>query len=312
MSGAPPPRSTAPRRLTRAVEAARASLAREGSTRSAGLLRIGLALLLWERFAGEWCLPALRSAEPWRWLLSLSFFVASALMLFGVGSRLTTAWSAVNACIFTYYLGHHLGQEAYTHHHVAALTTAVVLLSLTPSGGSYSLDRWWALHRAEAQGAPPPLERGSTWGIRLIALHVAAIYFWGAVSKCSEAYLSGERMEHYLMSLYLGSDYPRWPGFHTLMAASAWGSMLLEFALAFGLFVRRLRGPLLMLGLLFHAFIYWTLPVGVFSALMGLLYLAFFDPDDVHRALARLHGGWPTEGTVGPRPRSDDRPAQPR
>lgn len=281
--------------LRKTWSAYRNLLNREGSTRSAGLIRIGLALLLWTRWASEWCLPALRSAEPWRWLLSISFFLSTTLMLFGIWSRLSTLWAAANALVFTYYLGYHLGQESYTHHHVAALCTAVVLLSLCPNGRSYSVDRWLAVRRAEEGGEPPPLERGPTWGIHLIALHVAAIYFWGAISKCSDAYLSGQRMEHYLMSIYLGSDYPRWPGFHTLMRASAWGSMLFELLLAPGLFIRPLRGPLLVLGLLFHGLIYWTLPVGMFSALMGVLYLAFLDPDALHVWLSRWQGDWPAQ-----------------
>jgi|GEM_PF-5153702 len=38
-------------------------------------------------------------------------------------------------------------------------------------------------------------------------------------------------------------------------------------------------------GVLFHGSLYFVVPVETFSATMILLYLAYFEPDDVHRAI---------------------------
>jgi hypothetical protein len=75
-----------------------------------------------------------------------------------------------------------------------------------------------------------------------------------------------------------------------LFAAVAWVTVLLEFALAFGLHFRRSRRWLVLPGLALHASFYTLLNVNTFSVTMMLLYLAFYDPDDVHRVLDRLQG----------------------
>ena len=67
---------------------------------------------------------------------------------------------------------------------------------------------------------------------------------------------------------------------------------------------------LLLPGLAFHAVIYCTLPVYTFSATMVVLYLAYFDPDDVHGFIDRLQGRSSASdkaGTVRSRPRHQPR-----
>ena len=46
----------------------------------------------------------------------------------------------------------------------------------------------------------------------------------------------------------------------------------------------------MLLGILFHATLYVALPVTVFSVACIVSYLAFLDPEDVHRAVERLLG----------------------
>ena len=97
-------------------------------------------------------------------------------------------------------------------------------------------------------------------------------------------------MEHYTMYLYLGSDYPKSVLFHPAMVLLAWSTVALEFGLAFGLWWKRAQKFLIPFGMVFHALLYVLLPVGTYSLNMWLLYLAFLDPDAVHRFLDRLSG----------------------
>jgi hypothetical protein len=55
-----------------------------------------------------------------------------------------------------------------------------------------------------------------------------------------------------------------------------------------GLFIRPLQKWLMPIGMLLHAGMYVLLPVKAFSALMWVAYLAYLDPETVHRALDRL------------------------
>jgi hypothetical protein len=261
----------------------------EGSTRSVALMRIGIVLVAWSRYAED--LSFYKRLE-WDFLaVGASFFVSTTLMLFGVWSRVTTAWAGATMLLGTYaYLGLQRGVEPWTHHHTYLLCIATCLLALTPCGGSYSWDRWRVVVRAEREGHAPPPERGPLWAQRLIALQVAAVYFWGAYNKTTSGFLGGDGLEFVSMSLYLGSDYPQSPLFHPAMVFLAWCTVALEYTLAFGLFFRSLHRWLIPAGFLFHAIIYVTLPVATFSATMWLLYLAFLDPDEVHAFLDRIGG----------------------
>lgn len=260
----------------------------EGSSRPAALIRMGLVVLVWTRYAEDFLLY--KNLEPYYLLHGVSLFVASTLLFFGAFTRLAAIWTAATLVSFYYYMGFAKGIEPYTHHHTYVLAITGVLLACSPCGKSYSWDRWRAVVRAEESGQPLPDETGPQWALRLMALQVSLIYFWSGFDKCNPAFLSGERMEHYAMYLYLGSDYPKSALFHPAMVGLAWSTVFLEFALAFGLWWKRAQRVLVPFGMFFHAMLYVLLPVGTYSLNMWLLYLAFLDPDDVHRFIDRISG----------------------
>ena len=86
------------------------------------------------------------------------------------------------------------------------------------------------------------------------------------------------------------SDPPDIIGWRALLVASALGTVALEYALSIGLWIPAARRWLMPLGIVFHIVIYVTLPVSVFSALCCLLYVTYFDPDDVHEVIDRMSG----------------------
>lgn len=259
-----------------------------GSSRSSGLIRIGIAMLFWSRWAGE--LLLYMDQSPIGFLLSINFFVATTLLFIGYHSRVAAVWTGAVGLAIYYYFGHELGREPWTHHHTYLLAVAALLIALTPCGRSYSLDRYLAVSRAERKGLAPPDERGNLWGLRLIALQLSVLYFFSAFDKTSHAFLSGARLEHIFLWFYSGSDYPNFPGFRELAMVAAFAVVALEYCLAFGLPFRRTRRWLILPGVAFHALLYVTLPVYTFSATMILLYLAYFDADAVDRVIRRLQG----------------------
>ncbi len=261
----------------------------EGSTRAVALIRLGLVALEWSKWGGDFLLYLDKPADQ-RWI-GVSFYLSTTLLFFGILTRVAAVWAGVTMLAIYYWIGIHDGVEPYTHHHTGLLCIATALLALTPCGGSWSVDRWWAVRQAERRGASPPPERGPLWGQRLIALQVSVLYISSAADKCSAAFLSGERLQHHAMSLYLGSDFPAWPGFPYLTQALAIATVALEGALGVGLWFRRARPILIPLGILFHGILFVTLPVSTFSLTMWLLYLAFVDPDVLHRFVNRLGDG---------------------
>lgn len=261
---------------------------REASTRSIGLLRIALAVVVVVRFGD--LLTFRGDADPLRLGLVIAFWIASPAMLVGWRSRLSTAATAAVIMMCAYRFGEVGGQSGWTHHHVYLLLAAVLCAAVCPCGRSYSLDRWRAVTAAERAGATSPPERGLVWAQTLIAVQLSAVYFWGAVDKLNPGWLRGEKFEAQLLQFLFGSDPPDFPGWRALLIAMSLGTVALELALAVGLWFRRARRWLIPAGVALHVFIYLTLPVNVFSALSLVLYLAYFDPDDVHAAIDRLSG----------------------
>jgi len=259
-----------------------------GSTRSVSLMRLGLPPIIWTRWGSDWLFY--QHLDWPRMFLSAAFFLFSVMMFMGCWSRLSSAATGICLLVFYYWIGLHLGREPYTHHHTYILAIAPCLLAMTPCGGSYSWDRWRKVLRAERTGQPIPEEAGDLWAMRLIAVQLSMIYFWAGYAKSTVPYLSGERMEQYMMYLYFGSDYPEFPGFHAIAIFLAWSSMVLEYVLAVALLLRRWQRSLVPVALVFHAVIYWTLPVGTFSITMAILFLAWLDPSTVHQWIDRISG----------------------
>lgn len=272
------------RRLTAAVERLLArALDREASTRPAALLRIGLAAIILVRFADDLTLRA--PLDPARAGVMVCLWGAAIAMLVGWRARAASALAALAIAAGAWRFG---GQGGWNHHHVYLMVVAIACLALTPCGRSYSVDRWRALARAERAGAPPPPERGLVWAQYLIACQLTAVYFWGAVDKLVPGWLRGDKFEAQILFYIFGSDPPDIPGWRAVVVALSLGTVALELALAVGLWFRRARRWLIPAGIGFHIFIYLTLPVTVFSALSCLLYLAYFDPDEVHGAIDRM------------------------
>jgi len=210
---------------------------------------------------------------------------------------MVVGWYSRGACLVSglvtvwmvFVVGQQDGMESWAHHHTTFLAVVTFVLAFTPCGRSFSLDRWLAIRRAERNGTEWPTEWGNVWAVRLVALQLSAIYFWGAFDKMRWAVLGGDRIEQPLMYLYFGSDYPGvW--FHWMAVALAWATVCLECTLAVGLWIPRFQRRLMLVGILFHGMLYYTLPVTVFSVSTVLAYLTYVHPNTVHQAVGRLLG----------------------
>jgi hypothetical protein len=164
-----------------------------------------------------------------------------------------------------------------------------VLLAVTPSGRSLSIDRLIELRRARRENREPAPERMPWWQLELFLLTIASLYMWTAYDKTDEKWFRGERMERYYLEWYGGSDslvYSPWV--HSICVIMAWATTALEFTLAFGLLIRRFRHVVLWGGIMLHAGILYTLSVPFFSVLMFVMLIAAARPWKVHEFLTLL------------------------
>lgn len=255
-----------------------------GSTRPAALMRMALAAIALVRFGSE--LAPYNAGSPAAAAAGLLFFVFAAMSFVGYMSRLAIGGLGAVLFIAVYvYGGLGLGVPGWGHHHVYLLAMACLFLAGTDCGRSYSLDRL----RALAAGVAPP-ERGALWGQRLIALQLAAMYFWTAVDKTDWAFLSGERLQQIFVWTYSGRALEFLLAWPALIAAMAIAVVVVEYWLAFAILSRRQRRYALPAGLAMHATFYLMLPVDTYSVTVMALYLALVDPDAVHRFIDRIQG----------------------
>ncbi len=182
--------------------------------------------------------------------------------------------------------------ESWKHHHAFLLVMAALFIALTPCGRSYSLDRWLALRRALKSGLPPPPEIGNLWGLRLTAIQLSMVYFWTAYEKLYWGFLSGDRMELLAYNYYAGYDYASIPGFSAFCFVIAIATVILEFLLAFGLYIPKFHKYLMPAGIVLHVLFYILLPIRTFTLTMILLYLAFIPAASVHRFINNMHEGY--------------------
>lgn len=263
----------------------------EGSTRALGIIRIGLALLIWTRLADE---VAFFLAENISLVLvGIYFYVFTTMMLLGIYTRVAVPMVALVLAFMFFFFGK-LGLRPWEFHHVYLLVASTALLSFTPSGRSYSVDRLRALRQAERDGTLPPVEYSPLWGQRLMCLQLSALYFWTAVDKLNWAFISGQRLEATLLFEFAGLPLEPWVTHPIFVVPASLFVIALEFTLAFTIHVRRLQPIVLPLGILMHIAFFLLVPVYTFSLTMILLYLAVLDPNVVHRFLDRIQGHAPT------------------
>lgn len=264
------------------------AITRPGPTRMVSLMRISLALIAWARFGQEAGLYG--SHDRFSTVLAIAFFLSSTAMAVGWYARWSTLVTGLLELYLFYGQGVYWGHQHYSYHHILALATATTLLSLTPCGGTYSIDRYLDTERRRAQGEPYAEDDGDSWATYLIALQVSVIYGVASLLRFHPRWISGGRAEHIFMYLYTGSDYPDIPGFHTFLVSVTLVGNFVECFLAVALWFPRWQKTCFLMGGLFHGFIYMTMPVSTFSITMPVLYLAFVDPKRGANMIDRVAG----------------------
>jgi hypothetical protein len=257
----------------------------QGSTRPLGLMRIAIATIVFVRFANE---VSLYQGDSLSFvLLGLAFFGLTSMMLVGFKAQAACTGVAITLMTMHFYMGKVHGYPGWSSHHIYILVVSVSLLALSPCGRSFSWDRYRALAQAQDVRDIPP-EHGDLWPQRLIALQLAALYFWAAVDKTNWSFLSGQRLEEAFIWSFTGRALEPLISLGAILAVLSILVVVVEYFLAFAIFVRRWQAFVLPLGLALHAAFYVLLPVNTYSATVMVLYLALLDPDAVHRFLDRM------------------------
>jgi len=258
------------------------AMQRVGSARSAGLLRILLALLVWAQWAGPMRGIHLIGQVD-RLAVSAIFWLVTPFMLVGWWSRTSTGIVGLGLLLNSYVSSEYSRFDGVDRD-PWFLVLAVCLLALTPCGEALSVDRWRAVRNGVGRHRP----EGPLWAWPLLTAHLVIMHLSIALSMAQPAFLGGTRLQQQLMNTYFGSLPPAW--LEPFCAVVAPLLLLANLCFAIGFAIARLRRAAVLGSLAFHSALFIAVPAGVYTLYVMAMYLAVLDPEDVHWAVDRLQG----------------------
>lgn len=162
-----------------------------------------------------------------------------------------------------------------------------MILMFSHAGRAYSIDRWLRRKRGVEGSELPKL---SPWAQRLLQIQVAYLYADTFIQKLpGQSWRDGTALYYALNYLELRRFNFKYL-FYNLwqIKIATWSVLVGEFSLAFLIWFRRLRYPLLIVGTLLHIGINLAMQFPIFQYVMITSLINFIYPEDTERWVAFL------------------------
>jgi hypothetical protein len=168
------------------------------------------------------------------------------------------------------------------------LRIAGFFLIFAPAGAALSLDRFIRIRRGKESHTIPPC---SPWAQRMIQLQLSFVYLISFLVKVKGApWLHGTALFYvYHLDEFRHFPLPSWFFHPIVLKLATWTALVLEFSLGTLIWVKKLRYPLLTLGLLFHLWLEYSLNIPLFQWDILSAYILFIDPNDLSHFWNTLH-----------------------
>jgi len=161
-------------------------------------------------------------------------------------------------------------------------------LIFAPAGAAFSLDRLIRVRRG-LEG--PEIAPRAPWAQRMIQFELALLYFISFWWKMKgDTWLHGTAL-YYVIHLHSIARFPLpgWVQHPVILKAGSWFTLAFEFSMGVLIWFRRLRYPLLLLGLLFHLSLEYAFNIPMFQWDVLAAYVLFIDPNDLDRLWRTIH-----------------------
>ena len=212
---------------------------------------------------------------PGMYVLFVGLVVLATLVMIGLWFRVAAAGFAL---LFAYL--QLLDVTTYLNHYYLA-TLLAGLLALSPAGRAWSIDVW-----RRPEHAVEHVPRAWLW---LLRFQVGVVYVGAGLAKAQPDWLLhaqplsiwlGSRTELPLVGPLLGHAWAPW--------IMSWSGFLFDTTIPAWLSWRRTRGPAFAAVLVFHTCTRALFPIGMFSAIMVLSAMVYFEPSWPRTLWARL------------------------
>lgn len=227
--------------------------------------------------AGVWGLFSLSSSYTVLLIAVIAIAIAAVCMTLGILTRVAAIVIWLGVMAFT-RRNPYVANSGDLYMRVIAF-----YLLLTPAGASLSLRRW--LRERDRFWEFP---RRSLWGLRLLQLQVSIVYVTAVWDKVSSGPLwnNGTALSY----IWRIKDVGRFPtpalatnGLDINLAT--YGTLAIELSLGVLIWNRRLRPWVVLLGILLHLGIEYSIRVGYFSLLSIIGLCAFISPGASRKAI---------------------------
>jgi hypothetical protein len=216
------------------------------------------------------------------WINALFWvFLASAILLtVGFLTRLNTL------IVFVCLVSIHQRNLFILHGGDTFLRVAGFFLIFAPAGAAFSLDRFIRRRRGKESAE---LQPKSPWAQRMIQIELSLVYlvsFWW--KSMGAPWVDGTAL-YFVNHLEEIRRFPvpAWIQQPIILKLGSWFTLALEFSLGVLIWIKELRYPLLLAGLLFHLSLEYALNIPMFQWDILTAYILFVDPADIARA-----GNW--------------------
>ena len=177
------------------------------------------------------------------------------------------------------------------------LRIAGFFLIFAPAGAVLSLDRLIRVRRGVEDAVIRPR---APWAQRMIQFELALLYFtsfWWKMKGVT--WLHGTAL-YYVLHLPSIARFPipGWIRYPAILKMGSWLTLALEFSLGVLIWLRPLRYPLLLMGLLFHLCLEYALNLPMFEWDILAAYVLFIEPADIERVWHAIRQRWARRNDV--------------
>jgi Vitamin K-dependent gamma-carboxylase len=209
-------------------------------------------------------------------------FLASALML------VVGLWTRVNSIVVYVCLASLQQRNLYVlHGGDTFLRVAGFFLMFSSAGAALSLDR---LIRIRRRNGPSTFVLRRPWAQRMIQLELSFLYLTTVLWKLQgTSWLKGTALS-YVYHLFELQRFPipDWVLLPGVLKLETWFALVVEFSLGTLIWIKPLRKAILIIGLLFHLFLEYSLNIPMFQWDILTAYLLFIDANTYTRVWDRL------------------------
>ncbi len=225
---------------------------------------------------------------PMNYSIVYSMLILYGLSLVGVIFGIFTRTSLVMSCVLL---------MSFHHRNIWLLSGSELIMRLVslylvfaPCGNSLSIDSLLGKRFADFRKEP----KAAPWAMRLIQIQISVIYVWTVWNKLKgDLWFDGTAV-YYATRLENFYNYPA--GFlldsKIVLMLMTWGTLITELALGTLIWFKEFRKPLIIIGIIFHIGIDYTMSIPFFEYVMIALLLLYLTPAEVRHFVNKIQEAW--------------------